>query len=87
MRLLRFRKLTDGRIRLLILLDTSKGETDEAWLYAVTWAPKPDNMTVTAYRDQIKAESKLLAQGELARRQAATDEGTVVAGGGEGQTL
>jgi hypothetical protein len=59
MRLLRFRKLTDGRIRLLILLDTSKGETDEAWLYALTWAAKPDGVTVAAYRDQIKAESKL----------------------------
>jgi hypothetical protein len=77
----------DGRIRLLILLDTSKGETDEAWLYALTWAAKPDNMTVTAYRDQIKAESKLLAQNELARRLSFTDEGVAVAGGGEGQTL
>jgi hypothetical protein len=87
MRLLRFRKLTDGRIRLLILLDTSKGETDEAWLYALTWAPKPDNVTVAAYRDQIKQESKLLALDELARRQNVDDEGTVVAGGGEGTDL
>jgi hypothetical protein len=87
MRLLRFRKLTDGRIRLLILLDTSKGETDEAWLYALTWAAKPDGVTVAAYRDQIKAESKLLAQNELARRRSFDDEGTVVAGGGEGQDL
>jgi hypothetical protein len=87
MKLLRFRKLTDGRIRLLILLDTNQGETDQAWLYALTWSPKPDGVTVANYRDQIKQESKLLAVHELARRQAEDDEGTVVAGGGEGQAL
>lgn len=86
MKLLRFRKLANGSIRLAILLDTAKDEVDEAWLYVLTWPPKPDNVTATAYRDQIKAESKLLAQLELARRQG-EDEGTVVAGGGEGQAL
>lgn len=89
MTLLRFRKLADGQIRMVILLDDTKtdeaGDPDQAWLYVLTWPPKPDNVTAAAYRDQIKAESKLLAQIELARR--TPDEGTVVAGGGEGQTL
>lgn len=91
MKLLRFRRLTDGSIRLIILLDTTKtdaeGNPDEAWLYVLTWAPKPDNVTAVEYRDMIKREAKLLAQAELARRQNLTDEGTVVAGGGEGDPL
>jgi hypothetical protein len=90
MKLLRFRKLANGNIRLVILLDNTKtdeaGEPDEAWVYVLTWPPKPDSVTAANYRDQIKQESKLLAQLELTKRQG-EDEGTAVPGGGEGTDL
>lgn len=91
MKLLKFRRLANGQIRLVILLDSTKvdgdGNPEEAWLYVLTWPAKPDNVTAAVYRDQIKQESKLLAQAELAARLLATDEGTAVAGGGEGSDL
>lgn len=86
MKLLRFRRLADGSIRLVILLDNTKtteaGDPDEAWVYVLTWGPKPDDITATAYRDMIRHEAKLLAQLELARRQGAADEGTALSGEG-----
>jgi hypothetical protein len=89
LKLLRFRLLPDGRIRLLIHLDETKvtgdGFPDPVWVYEVVWPKKPANVTATAYRDTIKQESKLLAQLELAERQDAFDEGTPLTG--EGETL
>jgi hypothetical protein len=91
MRLLRFRKLADNSIRIQIHLDETKtlegGEPDPAWVYDLTWPPKPSNATATDYRDMVKREAKLLAELELAKRQAGDDEGTAVAGGGEGEPL
>lgn len=90
MKLLKFRLMANGNIRVVIHLDTTKvdaeGNPDPAWVYELTWPQKPANLGVNAYRDQIKQESKLLAQVELAKRQT-PDEGTAVAGAGEGATF
>lgn len=83
--------------RLIIHLDDSKvtdGEPDPAWVMVQRWmrAPglKDDGtplMTAAQWRQAIQREGKALAEAELARRQAATSTGTVIAGFAEGSVL
>jgi hypothetical protein len=87
-KLLRFRKLADDSIRIVVHLDETKlgpdGQPDPAWIYMAQWPPKPAGVTVAAYIDMVKREAKLVAQLRLAELRADT-EGTLLTG--EGETL
>jgi hypothetical protein len=86
--LLRFRKLADDSVRVVVHLDETKlgldGQPDPAWVYMAQWPPKPAGVTVAAYVDMVKREAKLAAQHRLAQLRADT-EGTALPG--EGETL
>jgi hypothetical protein len=85
MQLLRFRKLPNDSVRIVVHLDETKltddGQPDPEWVYDATWPPKPANMTAQAYTDMVKREAKLLAQAQLADLQAAENDnpGTALA--------
>lgn len=85
MTLLKARKRSDNSFRVVVHLDDSKlveGEPDTAWCRRFDWPPKPDGVTQATYVTQLKEETKLLCELELAKMNATEDEGTALPGEG-----
>lgn len=84
--LLRFRELASGTFKAVVWLDDTKltegGNPDPDYLREYDYGPVPQGVTRNAYLTQIKRETKLLVQQELAQT---ADQGTALAG--EGQAL